>query len=294
MAKEIITVETVVPPKVFRGRLIEYPQYQADIIRLEKLIERGGVYLDIDNMSLKSFKQFRKNGKLLMGASPKEGVTKTTGIADAEIISNSIIITYPDHPFLKHWYRVLDQYITKDAKWAYHAVCLPKDILAENPEYHDSVTLMDWYTNFCHFDWQVDPFIFDDNKVDRIDEINEVYTIVFYQTMVYDVYLKYINITYFQTHDNIFTRLFNYCINFAADKKELLMRIITRSYNGGNWSTLEEWSTLYLYCYDADDQHIQFMLLYAVYQLGNNDKVVELTKRFDANPNVKTFASMIT
>jgi mannosyltransferase OCH1-like enzyme len=43
----------------FMGRPVPYFTHKTDIIRLQKLIEFGGVYLDLDTISLKSLEPFR-------------------------------------------------------------------------------------------------------------------------------------------------------------------------------------------------------------------------------------------
>ena len=271
--KKYITIEIIIPPKKFRGRSIPYPQYQADIIRLEKLIERGGIYLDIDNFSLKPFTDLinNPNNKLIMGASPYKGLSVVEKLQDVDAISNSIIMTIPNHPLLTKWYEEMDQYMDDKIKWAYHAVCLPRDIINRNKELANIVTILDWHTYFCPFDWEQYPYIFDENFNHMMYKLDNFYTIVFYQTMVYDTYLKNLNIHFFKNNNNIFTQLFKKYVKFPINKLDQLYDMLWALYKGGDWKILDEYATLYNDMYSTHKNNINinslFLLSYAQYQL---------------------------
>lgn len=288
IVKDYIIIEKIVPPTIFRGIYIPQPQYQADIIRLEKLIERGGIYLDIDNLSLKPFTDLM-DYHLVMGASPISTVERVDQLTHIDAISNSIILCVPNHPLLVEWYNIIDEYMNENYVWAYCAVCLPRDILLKNTDYQKITNILDWKTNFCPFDWLEHPFILDNSCNHRIGEINKLYTIVFYQTMVYDQYLKNINIHFFK-NDNIFTQLFRKYVEFPVSKANILYNILNKLYKIGEWALLEEYSNIYTNSYNSIDNkkssNVMFFIFYSQYKLNDRDKCIESYKKFMAVDDV--------
>lgn len=201
-----VIVEKITPSDIFRGVKILHPQYQADIIRLEKLIQRGGMYLDIDNMSLKSMQDLFDND-LVIGATFTDQNNEENGGIDA--MSNSIILARKNHPFLIEWYNNIHKYIYNGNPWAYHAVCLPRDILIKDKNLMDQVTLLDWHKKLCPRGlWKELPYIFNENENDRISDLDGFYTLVFYQTLFRDKYLIDITLDSVINNNDIFSKLF--------------------------------------------------------------------------------------
>lgn len=226
-----VTVEYISVPHTFHGINIVHPQYKADIIRLEKLIERGGIYMDIDNLSIKSFEPLFENNSLIMGGS-LDKYPDITDITDEymdklDAISNAIIMCEPNHPFLIKWYEELPNNLV-GKPWAYHAVCLPREILSNNK--YERIKILHWNKYFCPIHmFDSDPFIFHEYGNARIQEITNCYTLVFYQTMVHDKYLKNI------TPESLFN---NNCIFSQLYKKYLTSNDIEESYKNKEWILL--------------------------------------------------------
>ena len=231
LIRPFVIVETIVVTDTYFGVPVTYPQYKADIIRLEKLIERGGIYMDIDNLSIKSFTELFENNTLIMGGSLDKmpDVTEVTDeyIPMLDAISNAIIMCEPNHPFLKKWYEELPNNLIGKS-WAYHAVCLPREILRNNK--FSGIKILHWNKYFCPIHmFDNDPFIFHSYGNSRINEITSCYTLVFYQTMVYDKYLKNITPESLFNTDCIFSRLF---------KKYLQASDVEEAYKKKYWVTL--------------------------------------------------------
>ena len=112
--QHIITLEYVELPTSIFGMPVKKYQHMADIIRLEKLIERGGVYLDLDVVSLRPFNHLY-NEKCVLGM--KCPGTKYEGLC------NAVILAEPSSFFLKTWY--LEYKSFKSHRWDYHSVKLP-------------------------------------------------------------------------------------------------------------------------------------------------------------------------
>lgn len=135
-----LTLHQIEAPKDIFGRPLIHPAHKADVIRLQKLIEYGGVYLDIDVWCLKPFAEIEHRG-FWMG---KQG-TQNYGLCNATMGS------YPGSPFAKRW---LEHYKTfrskgRDNYWDEHSVRLPGKLARQHPDEitllpHDRLFWPDW------------------------------------------------------------------------------------------------------------------------------------------------------
>ena len=76
--KPLLTLEKIIPPSEIYGNKIFHYAHQTDIIRLQKLILHGGIYLDIDTICLKSFEDLLNND-FVMGIQNNSDFTKPYG-----------------------------------------------------------------------------------------------------------------------------------------------------------------------------------------------------------------------
>jgi hypothetical protein len=129
--RELVTpIKTKAPREIF-GRPLEHPAHRADITRLEKLIEHGGIYLDTDVFVHKSFDHLLNNSTVL-GREGEEQHNK---------LCNAVILSQAQAPFLTRWY---DEYRDFRGKgrglfWNEHSVLRPA-ILAER--YPSDITIL--------------------------------------------------------------------------------------------------------------------------------------------------------
>jgi mannosyltransferase OCH1-like enzyme len=130
MAKQHITLNRIqTPSKIFGNPLYRF-EHKADIIRLEVLKQLGGIYLDIDVISLNSMKPLLSRNAVL-------------GIQHGFGLCNAVILSQKDGEFLSLWH---DQYRSfEPAQWDYHSVRLPLRLAKENPSL---VHVVDEYSFF--------------------------------------------------------------------------------------------------------------------------------------------------
>lgn len=105
-------VEVKAPSQIFGNPLTHYA-HKADVIRLEKLLDHGGIYLDADVFVHDSFDHLLNNS-VVMGKEGSKG------------LCNAVILAERNAPFLAEWYesyRSFDQ-----AQWNYHSVTLPFEL----------------------------------------------------------------------------------------------------------------------------------------------------------------------
>ncbi len=114
LIKPFVTLEYVDLPTQIFGRPVKKFQHMADIIRLEKLLQRGGVYLDLDVISLKPFGKLYQE-KCVMGIQCPR--TKYEGLC------NAVIMSERNGEFINRWYQ---EYITfQSSRWDHHSVKIP-------------------------------------------------------------------------------------------------------------------------------------------------------------------------
>lgn len=225
----IIELVKVEKPEKIKETPLTFYQQKTDYFKLVKMIEKGGIYLDLDILSLKSFqpliKKINESGKKCALAmendnNPDMDYQKLKGS-----ISNSVIFAEPDNDYLKEWLDKLPDNIL-GKPWAYQAVCLPRDILNNNSEKYKKYVEIMQSKNIIPFTFEHD-FIFHTSKNNRIDELNDVYTIHLWEGIWKDR-LEKIDLRYLRREDNIITKLFNKYINEMTVNQTILD--ITRTY----------------------------------------------------------------
>lgn len=107
--------------RVFSNPVANYA-HKADILRLEILIEFGGIYLDSDVVVWKSFDSLLAEECVIA----QEGENGWVGLG------NSVILAKPGARFLKHW---LDEYVDfNDREWNRHSILLPRRLADRHPD----------------------------------------------------------------------------------------------------------------------------------------------------------------
>jgi len=118
-ARPLLTLNRVEPVHAVHGHPITYPAHMADVIRLEVLLRFGGIYLDLDIISLRPFDPLLQH-PFVMGMEPGSG------------LCNAVILAQPDAQFLRRWQ---DEYRSFDARrWNHHSVVLPWQLAQAHPE----------------------------------------------------------------------------------------------------------------------------------------------------------------
>jgi hypothetical protein len=120
LTKPLVDIIHVKAPSEIFGRSVKHYAHKADVIRLERLIRHGGIYLDADVLVHESFDPLLDHS-MVMGMEGKGG------------LCNAVILAEKGAPFLTEWY---ENYRTfDDSRWSYHSVILPFEL----SEKYDSV-----------------------------------------------------------------------------------------------------------------------------------------------------------
>ncbi len=117
--KNLVEIVKIDPPNEIFGNEIEHCAHKADVLRLIKLIEIGGIYLDCDTICINSFDNLLDN-KFVMAKQDNRG------------LCNAIMLSEHNSEFGKIWY---DNYRTFDkTMWDEHSVVLPKKLANQYPK----------------------------------------------------------------------------------------------------------------------------------------------------------------
>lgn len=214
--KDVLTIEYITVPNDINGIRLESYQYKADVIRMTKLIERGGIYMDLDVISLKPLHKFLDN-KIVLGSELSDD-PDSININEFKSITNAVILTEPNNSFMKEWFKQMPYNIV-GKPWAYHAVCLPKEILLNNPHYLNDIKLEPSKT-FMPFCFRK-PYIFNNDSIEMKTLLKESYTMHLWETIWYNEYISKFSVQYFLENNNIFTDICKQYIKVIYDTNKL-------------------------------------------------------------------------
>lgn len=117
--KNIVEIVKVEPANEIFGNKVEHCAHKTCILRLQNLIEVGGIYLDCDTICINSFDNLLNN-KFVMGKQDEQG------------LCNAIMLSEKNSEFGKIWY---DNYRTFNKNdWDHHAVILPGILSKHHPD----------------------------------------------------------------------------------------------------------------------------------------------------------------
>ncbi len=115
-----VEVRIVAIPKTVQGNRLDRPEHRSDVVRLEALLEFGGLYLDMDTVSVRSIAKLRRF-RCVLGE-------ETTPGSGSHGLSNAVMMAEPGSSFFRRW---LEEYATFNQDyWNTHSVVLPR-LLAE-------------------------------------------------------------------------------------------------------------------------------------------------------------------
>jgi hypothetical protein len=161
-------------------------------MRLQILLEHGGIYMDTDIISLKPFTAIDENV-----------LTISWEDKSMESICNAFMISPPSNLFIKSWLDKMPEAVTNPT-WAYGGVVLPKE-LALNPDLENKRSILD-HKLACPLDlqanWMFDPKLKDAAK----EKIADAYNIHIFETFWRDI-IKDITPEWIEKNDCLFSEL---------------------------------------------------------------------------------------
>jgi len=126
LSRELVKVERIQAPREIFGNPVAHFAHRADIVRLEKLLGRGGIYLDADVFVHKAFDDLLGHRTVLGRQVVNQ---KDLGLC------NAVILAEPQAPFLKRWHSEYRSFRSSgsDIYWDEHSVQVPKKLSQQFP-----------------------------------------------------------------------------------------------------------------------------------------------------------------
>jgi hypothetical protein len=130
LTRPMVTPVRIEAPREIFGRRVDHPAHRADVVRLKKLREHGGVYLDADVIVLRSFDDLLGNSTVL----GREGFDDSNaGMA------NAVILAEPGAPFIGRWLNEYRSFRGTEGYWNEHSVVVPARLARQHP---DQITVL--------------------------------------------------------------------------------------------------------------------------------------------------------
>lgn len=141
-AVELIEVNHIEAPTEVFGNPIFHVAHQADVVRMRILKDEGGIYLDMDTITSKSFNTLLYHS-CVIGIEGK----RETGLC------NAVIFAEPGNRFIKDWYEEYRTFAStgRDSTWGAHSIKLPLKMW-KSGKYNDCLTVMP-YDSFHYPTW---------------------------------------------------------------------------------------------------------------------------------------------
>lgn len=141
-AKRYLNLVKVEPPTEISGSPLRHPAHQADVVRLQVLLEFGGIYLDIDTICMKPLTPLLQH-QFVLG---QQGINGERGLG------NAVILSEKGSSFAAEWLNGFDPRTSLwhgfrstgfDEYWAEYSVRYPAFLANLMPEHihvekHDS------------------------------------------------------------------------------------------------------------------------------------------------------------
>ena len=189
-AKKLVILEKVDIPKYWGKKPLTKIAHKADKIRMDKLYQRGGIYLDIDTISVRPYRHLLNNQCVLGLERDKNG--KILGIC------NAIMLTTSNSKFFELWLSEYEKNFDSDG-WGEASIELPYKIYENNK---NTVKLLD-NTSFFYPSWVEIDKIFKDKA-----EINKDLIILHLWESKSMEYLKIINIKWvYNNKDTLYSKI---------------------------------------------------------------------------------------
>jgi hypothetical protein len=118
ITRGLVTLEKMAAPREIWGNPLIHPAHRADVVRLEKLLTRGGIYLDVDVFVHKTFDDLLEHRAVL---------GEQLSLGRIRGLCNAVILAEPQSPFLARWHSSYRSFrsLGRDEHWDEHSVRMP-------------------------------------------------------------------------------------------------------------------------------------------------------------------------
>ena len=147
--KQLVEPRVVKVPDYIHGRPLVHFAHQSDVVRLQVLQKLGGIYLDMDTISIRPLTPFRKhsfvigkqttifpwNWKQCLKKSMMEGTTHYFRRPIAGLC-NAVLLSEAKSPFLNIWLNAYKNFRStgRDEYWDEHSVKIPHQLAKKHSD----------------------------------------------------------------------------------------------------------------------------------------------------------------
>lgn len=222
--KKYIKIEKIEVPEYYDNYHLGYFQYKADVVRLNILYEKGGIYLDIDLLIIKNFENIINSGY--------DVYLSEEGERGGGLI-NAFIAAKPKNEFIKLWLESFKCGLRME-NWAYHIRDGNKKLLENNKNY-----MIKYNINILEHKYFF-PFMWPERyKFENIsDHLNDdIYGIHLFETILHNALVdnRYWKKKYIMLQDNTkYEILYYYILTAYAYKVNIPIIYNKKNLNYGN------------------------------------------------------------
>ena len=197
--KPYLTLSKVAIPESIFGNKLYHFAHKADVLRLEVLLDYGGIYMDLDTISVRPLAQLYRNSSFMIGSQLNhesfslrlKRSVKSLDLAPLMSAStglcNAVILASPNNPFVKTWYESYRYFRSqgRDEYWHEHSVEVPKQLAST---YRSLVTIASPY----RFHYPIYDEIGLKNLFEHSRSYPEAYVHHLWETLSWDRYLQHL------------------------------------------------------------------------------------------------------
>lgn len=199
--KEFAELEQIDPPLEIYGNKLLHVAHKADVVRLRQLIDRGGIYLDMDTICIRPFHSLRSY-EFVMGEERRKNHLKG--------LCNAVMLSSKEALFPQLWLETYKTFRSKghDPFWAEHSVYIPHKLSQKIPEKEIHIEPhTSFFHPYCDKEGLEDLFI-------RNKAFEKAYCYHLWESFSYHRHLKKITVEYIKRVDttyNLIAREFLDC-----------------------------------------------------------------------------------
>ena len=123
------------------GRCLMHHAHRADVLRLRVLYEYGGIYVDMDTLSLRPLTPaLRRNAEFVIAQQQSDRARDRAVYG----LCNAIMAAAPASRFVRYWLSLYSSFRStgRDSFWDEHSVRLPAMLLASCPSIESAMTIL--------------------------------------------------------------------------------------------------------------------------------------------------------
>jgi hypothetical protein len=124
LTTKIVECRQITAPRSIFGNPLLHYAHRADVVRLQKLLSTGGIYLDCDVFVHRDFDNLLGGSAVVMGREESYG------------LCNAVVLAEPGATFLRRWYDEYRSFRSKghDQYWGEHSVIVPQKLALAHPD----------------------------------------------------------------------------------------------------------------------------------------------------------------